>query len=94
MFAYLLISLQKEIETEKLVLDLGEYLMDVLCLSACLHHYTKRSLNIDYKNYCSIFNTGLINGAKVIYSVGHYVEDIPVSIKEYLYSLEKKIMIK
>ena len=52
-----------------------------------------RSLSIEFQKYCKIYELDLLDGFKVIYLLGKHL-DVPNFIKEYLYELEKQVIIK
>ena len=65
----------------------------ILCLAVDLFNFAYQSLQASYRKYCRIFNITLLEGHKPINWFGKNVSK-PKNIEDYLYELEKKILIE
>ena len=65
----------------------------ILCLAVDLFNFAYQSLQGSYRKYCRIFNITLLEGHKPINWFGKNVTK-PKNIEDYLYELEKKILIE
>jgi hypothetical protein len=75
------------------IFEKEESFHSILCLATDLFNYAYHSLQSSYRQYCRIFGIGLLEGQKPINWFGNNCQ-MPKNIKEYLYSLEKKILIQ
>lgn len=64
-----------------------------MCLATDLLNYAYQSLNTSYRRYCELFEITLLEGQKTINWFGLHL-DMPKNIRDYLYSLERKIVIE
>lgn len=75
------------------IFERAESFHSILCLATDLFNFAYHSLQSSYRQYCRIFGIGLLEGQKPINWFGSNCH-MPKNIKEYLYSLEKKILIQ
>jgi hypothetical protein len=65
----------------------------ILCLTADLFNFAYQSLSGSYRKYCRIFGISLLEGHKPINWFGKHIT-MPKNIENYLYELERKILIE
>lgn len=80
-------------EERKAIFEKQTSFDSILSLSVNLFNYAYQSLQSSYRQYCEIFEIGIVEGMLPINWFGVNVE-MPSNIEGYLYDLEKKILIQ